>query len=83
MTDSKFGTSLIKLEQIFEDVQTELHRATRKHGVMMSFHHGHSVILEELDELWDAIKANDRDQALKEAHEVAATAIRFIHDLGG
>ena len=83
MADSKHKIPPEDLAPIFETVSIEIGRATRMHGTFVTFHHGHSVILEELDEMWDAIKANDPEQAIKEAHEVAAMAIRFIYDLGG
>ncbi len=46
-----------------------------------SAHEGYAVLLEEVDELWDAIKADDLPHALEEAVQVAAMAIRFIVDL--
>lgn len=62
-------------------VLDELQRASRKHGPIHSTHEGYAVIQEELDELWDAVKANDLPHALLEAEQVAAMAIRFISDL--
>lgn len=45
-------------------------------------HEGYAVILEELDELWDHVKTNQKKRDLeamrKEAVQVAAMAIRFI-----
>lgn len=39
------------------DAGDELHRAREKHSSMTSPHHGYAIILEELDELWDEVKA--------------------------
>ena len=48
-----------------------------------SMHEGYSVILEELDELWDEIKTKPRDSAAvrAEAIQVGAMALRFLVDL--
>lgn len=58
-------------------------RATSLHGPFNSGHEGYAVILEELDELWEAIKnKNPNTPALyKEAIQVGAMAIRFIVDI--
>ena len=48
-------------------------------------HEGYAVILEELDELWQEVKASkpgaDRSAMRKEAIQVAAMALRFVHDV--
>lgn len=62
-------------------ITEEFNRATRKFGSFNSGHEGFAVIREELDELWDAVKANDLPHACEEAKQVAAMALRFIHDL--
>lgn len=65
-------------------VRNEMERALTKHPTPFhSPHEGYAVILEELDELWDLVKANrGRDQeAFVEAAQVSATAARYIHDL--
>lgn len=61
----------------------ELARARFKHRDMASAHEGYAVILEELDELWDEIKAQtpDRSKMRKEALQVAAMALRFVEDV--
>ena len=48
-------------------------------------HEGYAVILEELDELWDEVKKNqkiyDLEAQRKEAIQCAAMCIRFIAEL--
>lgn len=46
-----------------------------------SAHEGYAVILEELDEAWDEIKANNVDATRKEMVQVAAMALRFLVDI--
>lgn len=63
-----------------EEIDSELFRACHVFQAFKSDHEGYAVILEELDELWDAVKANDAKHARAEAVQVAAMAIRFILD---
>lgn len=60
----------------------EVDRAVHLHGEFVSAHEGYAVLLEELDELWEEIKKNPRDEKkLKsEAIQVAAMALRFLED---
>lgn len=61
----------------------ELECATLKFGRFASCHEGYAIILEEMDELWEAIKDKKADHAhiSREAQQVAAMAIRFLIDL--
>lgn len=74
-------------EKILYEVGKEVERAMKLYPTFNSLHEGYAVILEELDELWDAIKASkslDADEAMcRECVQVAAMAVRFIQDLGG
>lgn len=72
-----------KLSQITSQLQDELLTAMSKHAGMHSPHEGISVIREELDELWDHVKADTgrTPEARKEALQVAAMAIRYVVDL--
>lgn len=63
-------------------VTVELLQATKKFGPFNSHHEGYAVILEELDELWDEVKANNHSLAIGEAIQVAAMALRYIIDMG-
>lgn len=71
------------LEHIISMVRYEILHAVAKHPPMNSPHEGHSVIMEELDELWDHVKADTgrSNDARKEAIQIACTAIRYVHDL--
>ena len=63
-------------------IRSEYQRARTIHSPMNSAHEGYAVILEELDELWDAVKSNDLDHAKAEAIQVAAMALAFILEVG-
>ena len=65
------------------EVCDEVQRAVHKHASMHSPHEGYAVIKEELDELWDEIKADRGRQgsARKETVQVAAMAVRYLLDV--
>lgn len=62
------------------DAIEELGRARMKFPAFTNMHQGYAIILEELDEMWDEIKANNQVRAVEEAVQVAAMAISFIAD---
>lgn len=66
---------------VFDELRTELDKATKHFPPMKSPHEGWAILKEEVDEMWDEIKRNDFDGALEEALQVAAMAVRYIHDL--
>lgn len=61
------------------EIGKELDRAYQKHGSEpWSRHEFYAVILEEFDELWEAIKADESDERIKaELIQVAAMCFRF------
>ena len=61
-----------------ELIEREAERASQKFKPFNSAHEGYAVILEELDEMWEAIKSNDREAALQEAVQVGAMAAPTI-----
>jgi hypothetical protein len=71
------------LETVLAMVRAEVLRASAKHPPMHSPHEGHSVIREELDELWDHVRADTgrSHAARKEAIQIACTAVRYACDL--
>ncbi len=58
----------------------EANRAERLHGGWADAHHAYGVLCEEVDELWDAIKADDLSHARLEAVQVGAMALRFLRE---
>ena len=75
------------LYEILEAVRKECLTASTKYPPFHSMHEGYAVILEELDELKEAIWKSKgvrlNPVAAKEAIQVAAMAVRFILDLEG
>jgi hypothetical protein len=65
------------LNQVAKEYERAKELFPRFHGT----HEGYAVIKEELDELWDAVKADYKHQARKEALQVAAMALRFMIDI--
>jgi hypothetical protein len=69
------------------EIALELIRATAKHGPMNSPHEAYAVILEELDEFWECVRAWNATDATTERNprheliQIAAMAVRAIRDL--
>jgi hypothetical protein len=70
------------LARILQEVFVESRKAIGKHPAQHSPHEGYAVLQEEVDELWDEIKADRGRQASArtEAVQVAAMAVRYILD---
>lgn len=84
MPDYRSGTSNgDQIAQVLALVGYELAAALKRFAPFNSPHEGWAVIREELDELWEHVKANDgRGQdAVDEAIQIAAMATRYIIDL--
>lgn len=74
--------SVSDIQVVLNEVYDELKSATEKFGPFRVPHEGYAVILEELDELWDAIKDNQKfPEHRKECIQIAAMAIRYVLDL--
>ena len=71
----------MKLDEAIAAAVAEIERARRKHTPLNSRHEGYAVILEELDELWDEIKADNNHLATREAVQVAAMGLAFLVEL--
>lgn len=74
-----------KVAEIIGEVDQELYSACAKFGPFNSAHEGFAVLLEEVDELWDEVRAKQGDRDIsamrKEACQVAAMAMRFMMDV--
>lgn len=61
-------------------IATELDKAYAKHGAEpWGRHEFYAILKEEVDELWDAIKADHpQEDVIKEAIQVAAMVFRYL-----
>ncbi len=76
---------MVELSKIIEEVTLEYLKASRHFMPFNNAHEGYAVLLEEVDELWTAIKLNQhipyRDKHIREeAIQVCAMALRLIWD---
>lgn len=72
-------TTPLEIETVLDLVRAEVARAKEKRPCeFATAHEGYAVILEELDEAWDAIKGNAFAHARVEMVQVAAMAVKFI-----
>jgi len=67
-------------------IMNEYRNATSKHPPIRSPHEGYAIILEELDELWQAIRKikyyKERSKDMRtEAIQTGAMALRFLVDV--
>ncbi len=81
--EEAFNWKMTYVDDVLSRVRKECERAYAKHAPMHSAHEGHSVIREELDELWDHVKADTgyTADAMDEAVQVAAMGVRYVVDL--
>ncbi|HVA19538.1 MAG TPA: hypothetical protein VMU55_05140 [Solirubrobacteraceae bacterium] len=72
-------TRPIQRPAIFAAIETELAKAYRKHGAeQWGRHEFYAILKEEVDELWDAIKADLSDERVfEELIDVAAMCFRY------
>lgn len=72
-----------RVDNVADEVRDEVMKAIQKHAPMHGPHEGHSVLREEVEELWEHVKADTgrTPEARKEALQVAAMAVRYIVDL--
>lgn len=68
---------------IWQELADALDKAMIRHAPMHSPHEGHSVIREELDELWEHVRGDTgrSTEARKEAIQIAAMGLRYALDL--
>lgn len=69
-----------RIAEIAREIAAEVARAERKHKPLNSPHEGYAVILEELDELWEHVRADTgrSREARKEAIQIAAMGLRYV-----
>lgn len=75
----------MKINEIIADVLCELDRAQATHAPMNSAHEGWATLYEEVCELWEEVRKRPSQRYKPdmdaEAVQVAAMALRFLHDV--
>lgn len=73
------------LQDVIDDIKSEVHRAIAKYPPMNSAHEAWAVLFEEVDELWEEVRAKQGERSLEamrtECIQVAAMAVRFAMDI--
>jgi hypothetical protein len=85
MTDTKAKMKPSIIDEVIADVEDELYGALEYWPKFNSAHEGYAILQEEVDELWDQVKINQKKRELhkmySEAKQVAAMAMRFMIDV--
>jgi hypothetical protein len=78
---------MMNAEEAITHIIAEYDHALKQNGPFNSPHEGIAVIWEEVDELWEDIRADGslraneiRERAAREAAQVGAMALRFMVD---
>jgi hypothetical protein len=73
----------MKRQTAIKLIEDELERAQKEFPAFHSGHEGYAVLKEELEELWEEIKAGreSKHEGISEAVQTAAMALRFLIDL--
>ena len=79
-TCEKKPKNIKTLDMLMALIELEFVNATSKFGSFHNTHEGYAVLKEEVDELWDEVKANNTKGACDEAVQVGAMALRFLFD---
>ena len=74
--DGKYGEATEAIYKEYMKAKSKFRKDFNSH------HEGFAVLKEEVDELWDDVKCNRKEEAIKEAIQVGAMAIRFVAEFG-
>lgn len=83
-TDYQIDQAVNRRMRLLALIDQELENATTRFDSFNSPHEGWAVIREELEELWEHVRANtgrERD-AMVECIQIATMALRYVYDLG-
>lgn len=71
---------VVALDRALGLIRQEVLRAACKHGPQPfhSEHEGYAIVLEELDEVWDEVRANNTAASVDEMIQVGAMAAHFV-----
>ncbi|OLS27710.1 MAG: hypothetical protein HeimC2_10700 [Candidatus Heimdallarchaeota archaeon LC_2] len=83
LTENHPKQMIDRIDNILQEFKLEYLEARITHKGLHSYHEGYAVLKEEIEELWDEIKKRSpvNDKLFKEAIQVGAMALAFIHEL--
>lgn len=83
MTHQPANPHLAAIKALASEIEREVIRAENKHRKMASPHEGWAVLWEEVEELWEHVRADTgrSAEARKEAIQVAAMGLRYALNL--
>lgn len=69
-------------KEMLDEIYAEIHLARQKYKKITSLHEAHSIIMEEFDEFWFAIKNKEEQEKIrKELIQVISASIMTLEDL--
>ena len=68
------------MREVLDEIKEEARRVSFRYGPPTSTQESLGVLVEEVDELKDAIRANSREEIIQEAVQVAAAAYRLARE---
>lgn len=84
-TDAEGTLPAQPIAPVLQQIEYEVLSAEAKWPPMNSAHEAYAVLAEEVDELWQHVKTNQKQRDLPamraEAIQVAAIAVRFVRDV--
>lgn len=72
----------MELYELIPLLQNEIAFGHALYGSYHNSHEHHSVLLEEVEEWWDAVKRNTDGKEMYELIQVAAVALRYVMERG-
>lgn len=72
----------MELKDLIPIIESEMSWAHSKYGNYHNAHEQYAVMLEEVEEWWEAVKGNFADFALYELVQVASVALRYVIENG-
>ena len=69
-------------KEMLDEISAEIHNARQKYRRISSLHEAHSIIMEEFEEFWSAVKNKEElERIRKELIQVIVASIMTLEDV--